>query len=148
MNEEKFHVGVKALFVNDKNQILVLKVNPKDSWCIKEVHWDLPGGRIEEGYSIEQTLRKEVKEEIGVDDFEILEHFDTNRARIKLNVENGLVGLLMIVYRCRLSDGNVEIKLNDESSEYKWADMDESKELLRFKFSDSLIEKLSRLESS
>ena len=30
MNEQKFHVGVKALVLNENNEILLLRINPKD----------------------------------------------------------------------------------------------------------------------
>lgn len=46
MNEQKFHVGVKALIMNDNNEILILKTNPKEAGHFHPEHWDLPGGRI------------------------------------------------------------------------------------------------------
>lgn len=143
MTEEKFHVGVKALILNDKDEILILKATP---YITKDYpdHWDLPGGRVKRGDSIEETLRKELKEELGVGDIQILEHFDTHISNFKIPLENETVSLLLIVYKCRLLN-NQKFELSTEHLEYKWASINEAKELLKVKFPESFIEKLSSL---
>lgn len=146
MPEEKFHVGVKALITNEKNEILVLRNNPEQARHNPK-HWDLPGGRIEGDDSIETTLRKGVKEELGVDHIEIIEHFDTNIANLKIPLHDDVVSLMMIVFRCKIPN-NMEFKLSFEHLEYKWASVEEAKELLKVKFANSFIEKLDQLETS
>lgn len=37
-----FHIGVKALIVNQENHVLLLERNHP----IKGIYWDLPGGRL------------------------------------------------------------------------------------------------------
>jgi len=143
MNEQKFHVGVKALIMNDKNKILILKANPEEMRLHQPVHWDLPGGRIKGGDSVEETLRKEVQEELGIDNIEILGHFDTHISNLKIPLENETVSLLMVVYKCKLRDYNNKFNLSFEHLEYKWASVDEAKELLKVKFPSSFIEKLN-----
>ena len=145
MTEEKFHVGVKALITNDKNEILVLKTNPEDAPTWPD-HWDLPGGRIKGDDTIEETLRKELTEELGIDNIEILEHFDTHISNLKIPLDNDIVSLLLIVYKCKLPDNNINFKLSFEHLEYKWASVDEAKELLKVKFPNSFIEKLNLLK--
>lgn len=144
MSEQKFHVGVKALILNDKNEILILKANPSE---LREqaIHWDLPGGRIKGNDSIEETLRKEIKEELGIDSIEIQNHFDTHIANFKIPLDNETVGLILIIYKCKLPSYDIIFKLSSEHLEYKWASIDEAKELLGVKFSQSFIEKLDRL---
>ncbi|MBI2542673.1 MAG: NUDIX hydrolase [Candidatus Aenigmarchaeota archaeon] len=144
MTEQKFHVGVKALILNDKNEILILRANPSELRR-QATHWDLPGGRIKENDSIEETLRKEINEELGVDNIKIVEHFDTSISNIKIPLDDETVGLILIVYKCKLPDNNVDLKLSFEHLEYKWASVDEAKELLKFKFGNSFIEKLDLL---
>lgn len=47
MNEEIFHLGVKALINNNKRKILLLEKNSAISKSTNPEHWDLPGGRLD-----------------------------------------------------------------------------------------------------
>lgn len=145
MNEQKFHVGVKALVLNENNEILLLRINPKELKGNNPEHWDLPGGRIEGNDSIEVTLVKEIEEELGTRDIEIIEHFDTLISNMKVPLENETVGLMLIVYKCKLLDNNMKFKLSSENLEYKWVTIDKAKELLKMKYPESFIKKLDRL---
>jgi len=145
MNEQKFHVGVKALVLNENKEILLLRTNPEELRGDNPEHWDLPGGRIEGNDSIEATLVKEIEEELGTRDIEIIEHFDTLISNMKVPLENETVGLLLIVYKCKLPDNNMKFKLSSENLEYRWATIEEAKELLKVKFPGSFIQKLDRL---
>jgi hypothetical protein len=50
MNEDFFHLGIKALIKNADGKILLLKVNTAK---LKDFHgepyWDIPGGRVQNG---------------------------------------------------------------------------------------------------
>ena len=102
--EEIFHLGIKALFVNDENKVLVLKANPDDFKAETPVHWDLPGGRVEKGHSIEKTLAKEIEEELGIPGSEIIveRDFHLDISSMRIPVDNGDVGLVLLVKQCRL----------------------------------------------
>jgi len=147
MNEQKFHVGIKALILNEDNEILLLRINPKELKGDNPEHWDLPGGRIEGDDSIEATLVKVVEEELGTRDIEIIEHFDTLISNMKVPLENETVGLTLVVYKCRLPDNSMKFKLSSESLEYRWAIIDEAKELLKAKYPESFIQKLDSLRN-
>jgi 8-oxo-dGTP diphosphatase len=55
-------VGVGAIVLNLKNEVLLqLRMNPPESGF-----WSLPGGRVEFGELVEQTIVREVKEEVGL----------------------------------------------------------------------------------
>ncbi len=53
-------MGSDVLFLNDKNEILIVKPNYKDEWL-------LPGGTLEAGESPRAGAIRETKEEIGLD---------------------------------------------------------------------------------
>lgn len=56
--EDIFHLGIKALLRNEEGRVLLLKVNPKKLRGEQRDYWDLPGGRIQKGDSVLDTLRR------------------------------------------------------------------------------------------
>lgn len=60
--EQKIHVGVYGLYVKD-DKVLVIKKS-KGPYVGK---YDLPGGRIEFGESLEEALKREFLEETGTE---------------------------------------------------------------------------------
>ena len=148
MNEDsKFYIGIKALIINEKNEILLLRAGPEERKHTKIDFWDLPGGRIKANHDIENTLRREVKEELGIseEDIEIDDIFDATISNFrKLHGED--ISLMLIVYRCRLPSIK-EFRLSDEHSEWRWINIDEAKKLLGIKFAKSFVEKLDKLKN-
>ncbi len=53
-----FHVTVKALSFDRDGRLLLIKE--------KSGRWDLPGGRVEHGENLQQTLMRECQEEMGL----------------------------------------------------------------------------------
>ena len=141
--EQKFHIGIKALILNENNKILLLKANPEDFKGSVPEHWDLPDGRIEGDDTIEETLYKEIEEELGTRNIEIIEHFDTFISNMKIPLEKETIGLMLVVYRCRMNDS--QFKLNQEHLEYRWIKIEDAKKMLEFKYSESFIQKLDSL---
>ena len=115
--EQKFHLGIKALIMNDRKEILVLKANPADLKGNTKVHWDLPGGRMHESDTTEKTLKREVKEELHVDGVKIYKHFDSFISNIKIPLKNETVGLVLFVYLCKMKDPDRKFKLSFEHTE-------------------------------
>ena len=67
MNEDIFNLGIKAIIKNSEGKILLLRVN-LDQLQVKDkgAYWDIPGGRIHKGSTVEETLKREVEEETGI----------------------------------------------------------------------------------
>lgn len=61
----KLQVGVKALIQNDQGQYLFLQ---RSTAMVNEseVHWDIPGGRIEPEEPLQDALKREILEETGL----------------------------------------------------------------------------------
>ncbi len=60
-DNQQFHFGVYGICIKD-NEVLVIK---KGRGPYKGLY-DLPGGRVEFGEKIEETLKREFEEEVGV----------------------------------------------------------------------------------
>ena len=155
MSEQKYHLGIKALIMNENNEILILKANPDE---LKQqgktsdaehrqavAHWDLPGGRVKKGDSIEETLLKECEEELGTRGIEIIEPFDFMVSNMKIPEGDEMLGLILFVYLCRTSQR--KFALSSEHTEYRWASVSEAKELLAFKYPQSFIKKLGSIRN-
>ena len=58
-------VGCGALIINDNNETLLLKRTSKSR--NEAGFWSKPGGGVELGEKVEDALKREIKEELGVD---------------------------------------------------------------------------------
>jgi ADP-ribose pyrophosphatase YjhB (NUDIX family) len=96
--------SVEAMIVKNEG-LLLLKRNNQPA---KEEWW-FPGGRIRRGESLEQTLRREIKEETGLE----LRSYKLINVYSRLFPERHDI---TIVYLCKCKSGIV--KLNGEHSEY------------------------------
>lgn len=148
MEDVKFYVGIKALIRNKKNEILILKSGPLELKSTKrtEEFWDLPGGKIKNNEEVEQTLRREISEELGVDGnrLKILQIFDTSVSNIKISHGEN-IPLMLITFLCELSNVENNFKLTLEHAQFKWSTVQEAKKLLSVKFNKSFIDKLDTL---
>lgn len=96
--EQKFHIGVKALIKDHQGRIPVSK-SPS------EEYWDIPGGSMGEDEGIKDALVREIGEELGVDEIEILNLYDAIISNVKINTDNGAIGLCLLIYNCKLPEG-------------------------------------------
>lgn len=56
-------VGVAGVIWNRQDQVLLIRrLNPP-----RAGHWSLPGGRVERGERLEDALRREIREETGLE---------------------------------------------------------------------------------
>jgi len=101
-NEDIFHLGIKVLVINPDGRILLLHVNLKELSGYKgSAYWDIPGGRIHRGDSINETLERELLEETGLE----LGKRPTTLigaalSNIRIPVGDNDVGLILFVYKC------------------------------------------------
>lgn len=133
MNEDLFQLGVKALIENKEGKILLLKVNAaKLKNFTGDPYYDIPGGRLHRGSTIEETLKREVLEETGIKEANVVRPFIVclSNRRIPLNEID--TGLILDVYRCKINSET--ITLSDEHTEYGWFSPAEASELLKVKY--------------
>jgi nucleoside triphosphatase len=117
MSEEYAVPATGALILNEDDEIFLMK-SPK--W---ENQWLVPGGKVEKGDSMQETVRKEVKEETGLEvkDVELL------------NVKDGGnpddfsrdTHFIFLNFTCRAENQEVELDQR-EAVDYTWIDPEEA----------------------
>lgn len=142
MKEKLFHVGVKGLITDNEGRVLILKVNTA-TFKDRTEHWDIPGGRIQEGQDAAGTLRREIMEEVGLE----IGNKPTFITSVISNVEIPLsesqsVGLVLMVYRVSIP-ADSEIHLSDEHTAFEWVDKVEAARRLSYKYPVSFTEELA-----
>ena len=106
-------VSVAALVTNDKGEILLVN----SPWR----GWEYPGGLIEPGESFETALKREVREESGVE-IEI-----TGFVGVCKNVARDIVN---IDFTARYTGG--ELTTSEESTEVGWFTPEKAMEIITF----------------
>lgn len=108
-----FEVSQYIAIINNQNRILLLQASDLTRISGK---WSFPGGHIDYGESIEESLKREVKEETNID-IEVL-------SPIKTDVINKTY---TIIFAAKYISG--EVNLSKEHSNYRWVKIKEMKNL-------------------
>ncbi|MEX1112793.1 MAG: NUDIX hydrolase [Candidatus Andersenbacteria bacterium] len=111
MNETIFHVGVKGILMHDDKALILQADSPSHGR-----YWDFPGGRVQEQESLQETLLREVTEEVPS-----LENISVgplvHGARLTL-LNDRDIGLVLFFFR--ISAAFTEIVLSEEHAGYQW----------------------------
>lgn len=84
--------------------------------------WGLPGGGVEAGERIQDALRREVREELGVEIAASRPLFFKDGVHEKTFPDGTrkTIHMVFLLYECRLDAGT--IRLNDELDEHAWVE--------------------------
>ncbi|MDD5162694.1 MAG: NUDIX domain-containing protein [Candidatus ainarchaeum sp.] len=135
MPEQKFpEPGVGALIFNQKGKIFLMK-----SYKCKGL-WILPSGHIELGETIEQAVKREVKEETTLEVFDI--KFLCMHETIFDKVYYKKKHFLIFEFACKTNSEKVE--LNEEAEEYTWATIPEAFRLPLTEYTKKTIEEYKK----
>lgn len=100
---------VPVVFIFKNNKLLIgLRNYTSDKWKKISV-WTVPGGRCGVDETLEVTLRREVLEEVGIDDFKIIDYLG--------NVPGAKQGDVVYVFKAKT---NQEPKLMEPEKFAKW----------------------------
>ncbi len=124
-----------SLFIQNEGKVLIVHRSENETFA--PGNWELPGGHVEFGETIEDAMIRETREETGLDvGIESPYHAFTY---VLGEEEKHYVEIILFA---KMIDPNQKIKLNpDEHSEYKWiSDANELKGLPIFYLEKKAIE--------
>lgn len=141
MAEQLFQIGIKGITRNDKNEILLVST---PEWGGNLAYWDLPGGRMDAGETFEQTLARELMEEIGVTYIGKPKFVTTILSNITIPVGEMRVPLVLMAYEVLLP-ADAEITPGEDNPTFEWVSASVAAKRLQNKYP---VEFCERIKSS
>lgn len=134
MSEEvgQFTFCVAAILENPEGEILLIKRAPDNP---PENVWDVVGGAVEQFEDPFDGLKREVVEETGIADFEIVKALDV----FHWYQEDPKWDMIGLTFWCKTE--TTEVVLSSEHVEYKWLKPEKALELSNHEIVTSNIEK-------
>lgn len=109
--------------ISKKGKYLIAKM-PKDLGVFPG-QWAIPGGGLDEGETMEEGLRREMREEVGLEISDIRPFYFRDDRREKLMRDGSVqeVYMVYLVFECEAV--NKQVELGDEFEEYVWVELSE-----------------------
>ena len=105
---------VVAALIEKNGKVLITQRKKEDVFGLK---WEFPGGKVKEGESLEEALKREIREELGIDvqPYEFVKSFRDKSGDIYITVH---------LFRCRITKGRIS---SLECEDYKFLDLENIK---------------------
>lgn len=109
-------LGIGAVILNAEGEILLMKRSrnlPSDRTTVGM--WSIPGGEVEFGERVTDALRREIKEEIGVEITidKLIGHWDQILPKSNIHWHS-------VTFACRISKGTPKIMEAKKFEQLKW----------------------------
>jgi 8-oxo-dGTP diphosphatase len=117
-------VSVSGVITDDHGRALLIQRRDNH-------HWEPPGGVLELAESIGDGLRREVREETGL---------DVEPGTLSGIYKNMSRGIVALVFRCQVTGG--QLTTNDEVAAFRWADEDTIRQLTSEAYAVRLLDGL------
>ena len=101
-------------------------------------HWDFVKGNIEEGEEEEETVKRELFEETGINNLEIHQGFN-EKAEYNYYKKNNKVHKIVSYYLAETNQK--QVKLSFEHLDHKWSNYEDSMKLITFENSKEILKK-------
>jgi len=132
---EKIMFAQKAFIINEGKVLLIKK---SENAPVEPNKWEVPGGRIKFGESIDEHIKREVREEVGID-IEVGEPFDMWTFFMDSFQNIDRVQVVVVARFCSPKSLNINILGQDKTdyiSEYYWVPV---QEVLRYDLIPDMI---------
>ena len=117
-------VSVSGVIPDDHGRVLLIRRRDNQ-------HWEPPGGVLELGETIQDGLRREIREETG---------FDIEPDGLTGVYKNMPRGIIALVFRCKITGG--QLKTNSEVPAFQWANESAVRELTSEAYAVRLLDAL------
>ena len=126
-----FYIAAHALILNEDNKVLTLRRSEANDY--KPLYWDIPGGTVDVGETVEETLEREINEETSliikpIKPIYVYSNLDQVPKR----------QTAQIIYLCKYISGKVVLN-PEEHDEFKWIDYNGLKNQKNIAFLEALI---------
>lgn len=122
IGREVIGVGAGALLLNEKKQVLLSLRGPLAK--NERGKWEIPGGQVEFGETLEEGLKREVKEELGIE-IEIVEMLDVYNHILPDEHQHWVSPTFV----CRIVKGKPTIMEPGKSDRVAWFSIEEAERL-------------------
>lgn len=110
-------------FILDNDKLLMIQKSDKD--IVNPNKWEVPGGKLEFGETIDEALLREVKEEVGID-IEIGEPFDIWQWQFSNGEDD--IQIVAVARFCKAITKNLTSQYqvsSDNIAKMEWVSLDE-----------------------
>jgi bis(5'-nucleosidyl)-tetraphosphatase len=130
---KEISVGAVVFRRNGEIKYLLLKY--------KHEHFDFPRGKMESGESEEQAAIREIKEESGIEDLELVPGFKEKTFWFyKKEGKTFYKEATFFLARTKTE----QVRLSEEHLEYRWLGYDEAQKTMNFKNGKAILEKANK----
>ena len=130
-------VAAGGIILNEENKVLLVK-NPRKGW-------EYPGGEIENGETIIDGLKREIKEESGIDVevANVVGIYSNTKKKKGFNGVKVIPTIVTIDFICRYVSG--KLTMSNESDDVRWFAIEEAGKLInprqQYRFKNALAHK-------
>ena len=125
MNTPRHSVSVAAVITDDHGRALLIQRRDNK-------RWEPPGGVLELGETIEEGLRREVREETGL---------DIEPGQLTGIYKNMTRGIIALVFRCKITGGT--LTTTEEATAFRWASDRDIREIVGEVYAIRVLDALS-----
>lgn len=138
MVSEKSVGGLIFFEENKKRKYLLLEYKRRNDEKGDHKYWDFPKGHVEKDEKETDTLFREIKEETGLENINLILGFK-EKLKYFFKKDGELINKEVIYYL--LKSNSKEVKISFEHTGFKWFEYEEALKAIEFKSSKDVLKK-------